>query len=249
MKMIWAWKHRAHIASPMNMGGCTLDKLVIPSRPGLVNATVTSDCISQRSWPWQNSISLGQCVMINGTILAKKFRIRDRLVREATKIKVHPDNMKMEDGFSLADSGSLSSNQLKKGRNSFQNTNQFLQTSLDAFPLPSSRGPGQGRLFPFPDFPPLWGKLKRDCEEGHLLFLFFCLSVSLSNSTILTKNYIGTLERVMLFHYSVSTLWCKVNLPLIRAVHRPFFPLAQTEFLSLSPLTGLHDCLPCNLPT
>jgi hypothetical protein len=67
-----------------------------------------------------------------------------------TKIKVHPDSIKREDGFFLADCGSFSPTGLKKGRSSFPSTNQFLQTSLDPFPLPSYRGPEQGCIFPFP---------------------------------------------------------------------------------------------------
>lgn len=181
MKMTWAWKHQAYVAITYEYGRVYIGQLVIPSIPGLVTVTVMSDCISQRSWPWQNSFSLGHYILINNTILAKKFRNRDQLVREATKIKVHPDNMKREDGFSLADSGSLSSTWLKKRRSSFPSTNQFLQTSLEPFPLPSCRGPEQGRLFPFPmsRSPPLWGELKRDCEGGCLLFLSLCLSLSL----------------------------------------------------------------------
>jgi hypothetical protein len=51
----------------------------------------------------EHSISLGHQIQLQNTsFLAKKSRWMDRVIREATEIKLHPNNLNREDGFSLS---------------------------------------------------------------------------------------------------------------------------------------------------
>jgi hypothetical protein len=57
----------------------------------------------EKSGVAEHSINLGHCIQLQDTsILAKKLRCMDRIIREAIEIKLHPNNMNREDGFSLS---------------------------------------------------------------------------------------------------------------------------------------------------
>jgi hypothetical protein len=50
----------------------------------------------------EHSIDSGHRIEFNETeVLAKTSRYMDRLVKEATKINLHPDNINREEGFKL----------------------------------------------------------------------------------------------------------------------------------------------------
>jgi hypothetical protein len=78
-----------------------MDKVDIQLRQGLKSITDTSICTIPRSLWWRNTLG-HQIQLQNARILAKKSRRMDRIIREATEIKLHPDNMNREDGFSLS---------------------------------------------------------------------------------------------------------------------------------------------------
>jgi hypothetical protein len=51
----------------------------------------------------EHSINLGHWIQLQNTsIWAKKLRWMDQIIREAIVIKLHPDNVNKEDGFSLS---------------------------------------------------------------------------------------------------------------------------------------------------
>jgi hypothetical protein len=53
----------------------------------------------------EHSINLGHHIQLHNTsILAKKSRCMDRIIREAIRIELHPNNINREDGFSLSKS-------------------------------------------------------------------------------------------------------------------------------------------------
>jgi len=58
-----------------------------------------------RSAMAEHTINLGHHILLNDTsILAKKPRCMECLIREAREIEVHPDNMNREEGFTLSKS-------------------------------------------------------------------------------------------------------------------------------------------------
>jgi hypothetical protein len=51
----------------------------------------------------ENSINLGHCIQLRNTsILAKKLRYMDHIIREVIEIELHVNNINREDGFSLS---------------------------------------------------------------------------------------------------------------------------------------------------
>jgi hypothetical protein len=51
----------------------------------------------------EHSINLGHCMQLHNTsIVAKKSRYMDRIIREAIELKLHPNNINKEDSFSLS---------------------------------------------------------------------------------------------------------------------------------------------------
>jgi hypothetical protein len=45
-----------YVASPANVGRYKLEKLASLSIPGLINITITCECINHRSQPWQDKV-------------------------------------------------------------------------------------------------------------------------------------------------------------------------------------------------
>jgi hypothetical protein len=79
-----------------------LGKPVIPPRPGLKNATITSDYIYQCSQPQQNTAVTRVIGSNNTSILAKKSRHNDQFIKEMIRIELHHYNINRENGFSLS---------------------------------------------------------------------------------------------------------------------------------------------------
>jgi hypothetical protein len=51
----------------------------------------------------EHSINLGHRIQLHNTsILAKKSRYMDHIIKEVIKIELHPNNINREDGFSLS---------------------------------------------------------------------------------------------------------------------------------------------------
>jgi hypothetical protein len=61
---------------------CQCGKVDDPSKPGLINITVTLHHITQRLWPWQNTALAW--VLLNISILATKSRCQDQFITKAT---------------------------------------------------------------------------------------------------------------------------------------------------------------------
>jgi hypothetical protein len=56
----------------------------------------------------EHRINVGHCIHFYDTnILTKKFRCMECLVREATQIELHSDNMNREEGFPWAGHGNF----------------------------------------------------------------------------------------------------------------------------------------------
>jgi hypothetical protein len=50
----------------------------------------------------EHSINLGHCIQLHNTsVLAKKLKYMDEIIRVVTEIELHPNNINREDGFSL----------------------------------------------------------------------------------------------------------------------------------------------------
>jgi hypothetical protein len=65
------------------------------------------------------SINLGHLIQLqNSSILAKKSRWMDWVIREATEVEFHPNNMNREDGFSLSQTWKCLIRDLKERRQS-----------------------------------------------------------------------------------------------------------------------------------
>jgi hypothetical protein len=62
----------------------------------------------EKSAAAEHSINLGHPIQLHNTsILVKKPRYMDRVIREAIEIDLHPNNVNREDGFSLSNSWKL----------------------------------------------------------------------------------------------------------------------------------------------
>jgi hypothetical protein len=50
----------------------------------------------------EHNTDLGHCILLNNTnMLDRKSKCQNQLVQEATDIKLYPNNLNQEDGFSL----------------------------------------------------------------------------------------------------------------------------------------------------
>jgi hypothetical protein len=108
LRMIWLWEHQLFTAFPASAGKCTLDKLDARLRQGLMNITNTFACIIPRSLLWPNSINLGHGIRLqNTTVLVKKTRHMDWILKDTTETELHPDNVNREDSFLLSQAWKL----------------------------------------------------------------------------------------------------------------------------------------------
>jgi len=86
------------------VGRSTLDKLDILLRQGPRTTIGTSHLIIQKKLKMnEHSINLGHHIQFHDTsILAKKYRYMEHLIREAVETELHQDNMNREEGFCLS---------------------------------------------------------------------------------------------------------------------------------------------------
>jgi hypothetical protein len=113
----------------------------------------------------EHSINLGHCIQLhNTTILSTKPIYRDRNIREATKIALHPNNMNREHGFCLSKSWKPFISSLKDCMKSPS------QGSTDGF----SAGPHRLYTLPYQGTNSiLLSQLATCVHTGFLLGLFF----------------------------------------------------------------------------
>jgi hypothetical protein len=113
-------------ASTVSVGRSILHKVGIPQRPGSRSTTSKSGFIihrevscrhsrirehhqhirlyhSEKSAVANHNINLGHCIQFHDTsILAKKSKCMECIIREATEIELNPENRSREEGFFLS---------------------------------------------------------------------------------------------------------------------------------------------------
>jgi hypothetical protein len=123
-------------------------------------------CHPKKSLLAEHSIYLGYCIQLHNTsILAKKLRLMDQVIREVVEIEIHPSNINRDDDFFLS--------RLWKSHLWPEGTETCTQQEHDALRWALKRA--DSSFTSFPAQPPLCNLLE-DSLLSQILFPIFLFS-------------------------------------------------------------------------
>jgi hypothetical protein len=91
-----------------------------------MNTIITSNCINLRCQPRQNTALTFVILMNNTSTIARKSWFRDQLISKVVEIKLHPNNINSEDGYSVSSSSKPLIHSLKERKKFPPRTNRLL---------------------------------------------------------------------------------------------------------------------------